>query len=377
MSNKFTGTRIEFHILQSFPVSCLNRDDMGSPKSALIGGVPRARVSSQCWKRAVRMQMHELGATTAKRTLLVSSIIKEKCLELGASEEQAISCGNCFASILEKKEPDAQKAKKKGAKGSDDAEKESAETTESTPSSALFFISDAEAVAIAEKFKENKFEKLPADTLKKVCKETRLSAQDGLDIALFGRMVANARDLIVEAAASFAHAISTHRVNSEIDFFTALDDCKKREESGGAGHMNSLEFNSATYYRYISLDLGQLAETLRTDDIWSAVEVFTKALFLAFPAARQSTMSAASPWNYAIITVRKGQRIQLSFNDPVKPHADMVAASIESMKAQFEAIEHMYGSLFGLKDKIEIAPEKDGKSIDDVIAALKSDIAAI
>ena len=141
--------------------------------------------------------------------------------------------------------------------------------------------------------------------------------------------------------------------------------------------MGSLEFNSATYYRYVSLDLGQLAETLRTDDIGDAVALFARALFLAFPAARQATMSAASPWNYAIITVRKGQRMQLSFNDPVRPQADMVAASVESMKAQFEAVEHMYGSLFGLKDKIEIAPSRDGKSIDDVIAALKNGIAAI
>lgn len=68
MSEKFNGVRIEFHILQSFPVSCLNRDDMGSPKSAIIGGVPRARVSSQCWKRAVRMKMHEMGVHTAFRT---------------------------------------------------------------------------------------------------------------------------------------------------------------------------------------------------------------------------------------------------------------------------------------------------------------------
>ena len=68
MSDKFKGIRLEFHIIQSFPVSCLNRDDLGTPKSAMIGGVPRARVSSQCWKRAVRMRMHELGVKTANRT---------------------------------------------------------------------------------------------------------------------------------------------------------------------------------------------------------------------------------------------------------------------------------------------------------------------
>ncbi len=376
MSNKFTGTRIEFHIIQSFPVSCLNRDDMGAPKSALIGGVSRARVSSQCWKRAVRMQMHELGAVIAKRTHLVGKVIQEKCLELGATAEQALSCGNSFVDFLENT---GKKADKK-AKSSTKTDAEQPVADKPAEVSALFFISDAEAAAIAAKFKENGFGKLDAKELKKICKGAINTAHDGLDIALFGRMVANSPDMNIEAAASFAHAISTHRVNSEIDFFTAVDDCKSTDDSHGAGHMGALEFNSATYYRYVSLDLGQLVDTLRGDNVQEAVELFTKALFLAVPTARQSTMSAASPWDYAIITVRKGQRMQLTFNDPVKASAnsDMVANSVAEMKSRFEAVKHMYGSLFGLiGSEIEIEPRKDGKSIDDVIASLKKAVDSI
>ena len=66
--NELKGYRIEFHILQSFPVTCLNRDDVGAPKSAMVGGVTRARVSSQCWKRQVRMELQKLGVKTALRT---------------------------------------------------------------------------------------------------------------------------------------------------------------------------------------------------------------------------------------------------------------------------------------------------------------------
>ena len=91
--NKFTNTRIEFHILQSFPVSCLNRDDVGSPKSAIIGGVERARVSSQCWKRAVRTELQNLGVVTAERTKLVTAKIAAECIKLGASPEEAEKCG--------------------------------------------------------------------------------------------------------------------------------------------------------------------------------------------------------------------------------------------------------------------------------------------
>lgn len=377
MENKFKGIRVEFHILQSFPVSCLNRDDLGSPKSAMIGGVPRARVSSQCWKRAVRLAMHELGIQTAQRTKYVVRTIAEKCEKLGATAEQAIQCGEWTAKAFSSSIKDGKSA-------------------------TLFFISDSEAAGVAAFFHQRSFEcpniesegenekktkrgKGKNDSIVKnfykeihaACKNAINPARDGLDIALFGRMVADATDLNVEAAASFAHAISTHRVDPEIDFFTAVDDCKAEGESGSA-HMGSLEFNSATYYRYVSLDLGQLAETLKSDDITSAVEAFAKALFLAVPAARQATMSAANLWNYALVTIRKGQRLQLGFNTAVRTSVkepDIVANSIKALQEQFANAERMTGSLFGLREKYEICLEKG--SIDELIAMLKSDISKI
>ncbi len=94
MTNHFKNTRIEFHILQSFPVTCLNRDDVGAPKSAMIGGVPRARVSSQCWKRQVRLQLAELGVTTGSRTKLISALVSDECKKFGATDEQAKKCGD-------------------------------------------------------------------------------------------------------------------------------------------------------------------------------------------------------------------------------------------------------------------------------------------
>ena len=352
MSDKFNGLRIEFHILQSFPVSCLNRDDLGSPKSAMIGGVPRARVSSQCWKRAVRLQMHELGAAIASRTKCVAQTIADSCLAFGASPDQAKQCGEWTASAFTK-------------------------TVKDGISDTLFFISDSEARGIAAAFDEKDFAEIPAKELQKISKNSINPAQDGLDIALFGRMVANAADMNVEAAASFAHAISTHRVDPEIDFFTAVDDLRKEDQSGSA-HMGSLEFNSATYYRYVALDLGQLARTLRTDEIFPAVESFTKALFLAVPAARQATMAAAAPWNYAIVTLRRGPGMQLPFNTAVRASAkepDIVGNSIQAMKEQFAAAERMYGSLFGLKAKLEIGLEQG--SVDELLAGLRSAVSAL
>lgn len=351
MSNKFTARHLEFHILQSFPVSCLNRDDLGSPKSAMIGGVPRARVSSQCWKRAIRLQMRELGCPIATRTKYIVSAIQEKCQSLGATGEQAAACGDWTAKAFTK-------------------------TVKDGVSDTLFFISDSEVQKIAEAFRDNQFKEIPAKDLQKISKKAIDPAHDGLDIALFGRMVANAADMNMEAAAAVAHAISIHQVNSDIDFFTAVDDCKKEEESGSA-HMGNLEFNSATYYRYISLDLGQLAETLKTEEIAPAVEVFTKALFLAFPAARQATMSAATPWDHAIVVLRKGQRLQLPFNAPVKAsreNPDIVSAGIAEMKKRYDSCKKLYGSLFGLEFETEFGEgyRTFDEMLEGILNALKA-----
>ncbi len=139
----------------------------------------------------------------------------------------------------------------------------------------------------------------------------------------------------VEAAASFSHAISTHKASNEVEFFTALDD---RQEEPGSAHMGSLEFNSATYYRYISLDLGQLAQTMGEEDLQKAIAAFTKALFVAVPSARQTTQSGASQWDFARVIVRKGQRLQLSFEEPVKlkgRESGYRQPSIEESKSQF------------------------------------------
>lgn len=299
MKNKLQNTRIEFHILQSFPVSCLNRDDVGAPKSAMIGGTLRARVSSQCWKRAIRMAMHDYcGVQIAWRTTMISSLIKDKCCDLGATVEQAEYCGNLTAKIL------------------NSSDKENKKDT-------LFFISEAEAKSVAEIFKEKAFdmvfleELLKEESKKKgkkgekeedstknegglkkrilgiLKKEKERGNMDGLDISLFGRMAASAPEVNVEAAASVAHAISTHKAVSEVEFFTAVDDRKVDQKIPGSGHMGSLEFNSATYYRYISLDLGQLLANLGNDDsldLSPAIVAFTKALYLAVPSARQTTM---------------------------------------------------------------------------------------
>ena len=195
-------------------------------------------------------------------------------------------------------------------------------------------------------------------------------AVDGIDIALFGRMVAQAAELNVEAACSFAHAISTHKVSNEVEFFTAVDDDPMglREDSGSA-HMGSLEFNSATYYRFVSLDLGQLYQNLNGQNLAGAIESFVKALYLAVPTARQTTMTGLSAWDYVKVLVRKGQALQASFDQPVKAKGEgYLQPSIEALNADLAKKEQMAGSLFGKLAEIELPPS----NIDDLIQHLQA-----
>lgn len=342
MYNAYTNTRIEYHILQSFPVTCLNRDDVGAPKTAVVGGVTRARVSSQCWKRQVRLAMPAFGIKLAVRTKQAESLFVQACLEAGADEASAQACGKKLAELLV-----------------DDT---------------LLFISNSEARAFAEHAREQGFDatKLKDKEVAKVARKAINPAVDALDIALFGRMVAKAADMNVEAAASFSHAISTHQVSNEVEFFTALDDLQTEP---GSAHMGSLEFNSATYYRYVSLDLGQLAQTLGEEDLKKAIAAFTQALFVAVPSARQATQSGASPWEFTRVLVRKGQRLQVPFESPVQRGRDggYLQPSISALKEYLDKKEKLSGSLFGKLGCYDWG-EDENFSIDDLIAKLQSHV---
>lgn len=377
--NPYHNINIEFHILQSFPVTCLNRDDVGAPKTAVVGGTTRSRVSSQCWKRQVRLAMRDFGATLGTRTKLISALIAKECKTNGATQEQAQSCGDKIEQIFIKKAADNKKQKKeKLAEVQEDGgvDEETGDKTDT-----LLFLSPKEVTILANAFKDAGFN--PEEVIKQ--KDAKKQAKeleeiigktdnhiDALDIALFGRMVAQAATMNVEAAASFAHAISTHKVTNEVEFFTALDDESKEP---GSAHMGSLEFNSATYYRYISLNVGQLWQTLAGQNIPDAVECFVKALFVAVPSARQTTQSGASPWEFARVLVRKGQRLQVPFETAVKPqNGGFLEPSKKEMSDYLDRKEQLAGSLFGKIKSFEFGEDVDF-NIDQLIESIKTAIA--
>lgn len=327
MENKFRNIKIEYHILQTFPVTCLNRDDVGAPKSAIIGGTKRARVSSQCWKRQVRLALREEGVRLAVRTKKLEEMILEHIDN--KDDPKTIESVKAVASLL-----------------SDDT---------------LVFFSNSEAEKIAEYITQNEIldsnnkligtEKKLLGNLTNYIKTEKKenTGLNGLDLALFGRMIAKAPTLDLEGAASFSHAITTHKIASEIDYFTAVDDLMP-EDNKGAGHISSLEFTSGTFYRYISLNLGLLYDFFgNEEDLISAVNAFTKALYFAVPAARQKTQSGYCLWDFAHVYVRKGQEMQLSFDAAVKSNntEGYLIPSINKMEEKLENNKKLMGSLFG------------------------------
>ncbi len=327
------STYVDIHIIQSLPPSCVNRDDSGSPKSAVYGGVRRLRVSSQSWKRATRLYFNDLldAKDVGVRTKRVVEVLAERITE------EAPELADAAAALAEKVFA-AAKIKLAPPRGKKDAPQESGY---------LLFLSTSQiarlaGLAIAS---ARGGEALDAKTVKKIFKE-----EHAVDIALFGRMVADDTDLNVDAACQVAHAISTHAAENEYDFFTAVDDDKSRseEEDAGAGMMGTVEFSSATMYRYATVNLDMLVENLGDGDAaLRALEVFIKGFCLSMPTGKQNTFANRTLPEAVVVSVRDDQPVSLvgAFEKPIRTNeADgYLTRSVGALAEHARAIEDNYG----------------------------------
>lgn len=319
---------LELHILQSFPVSCLNRDDLNSPKTATFGGVQRARVSSQCWKRAIReAAAADSPLFTGQRTRLIVEPLRDALQATGLSSDEATAKAKEIADALATY--DKENEKKNGT----------------LKVKTIFFTSPAEIKALAAAYAETKDVKKAIKALKPE------HLKDAADIALFGRMVAADHSLTLEGAAMFSHALSTHKVDNEIDFFTAVDDLNPADESG-SGHMGTTEFNAATYYRYAAVNLSMLADKdhlapMTVVERKEVMRAFIRATLMAVPHARQNSMNAGVMPAYVLgIVKEKGQPIQLinAFEKPAftSGKASLLESSIAGLKAEHTKLKETW-----------------------------------
>ncbi|MFD8494827.1 type I-E CRISPR-associated protein Cas7/Cse4/CasC [Amycolatopsis sp. NPDC059657] len=302
-----TRTLIDFHVIQTVPPSNINRDDTGSPKTAVYGGTRRARVSSQAWKRSTRdmfgelLDRDQLGVRTRQVVELVSGEIARQ--EPGLTERAE----ELATAVLEAAGIKLKPARKKEALNE---------------SEFLLFLSNQQIANLAELAIEAARQdgKL---AINKTEAKARADRDHSVDVSLFGRMVANIPDLNVEAAVQVAHALSVHTVANEYDYFTAVDDHKKADESedSGAGMIGTVEFNSSTLYRYATLDANQLLGNLGDAEATRrAIEAFARAFISSMPTGKQNTFANRTLPDAVLIVVRETQPINLvgAFEDAVR-----------------------------------------------------------
>lgn len=363
---------IELHILQSFPVSCLNRDDVGAPKSALFGGAQRARVSSQSWKRAIRVlaKEYDQAAFGGQRTRFVVRELEKAFSEAGESDrahDLALATADAIGTL---DDPEKGNVKTLLFFSPDEMRSVVSKILEVDFGDDLQTAYDAEA----EKKKRDKALKKVQDLAKKAAKAFGATAKDMADIAIFGRMVADDSSLTLEGAGLFSHALSTHGSANEVDFFSAVDDFNI--DDAGAGHIGTLEFNSACYYRYIGLNLGLLAGEdhlagFTEEECREVVRVFLKASIMAVPSARKNSMFGFNPPSHVLGLRRRGQPLSLvnAFESPVRKNGGYVEPSIAAMQGHWAKLKELYCLGKEVATEVEMPPQ----NLDAFIDALTKD----
>lgn len=343
---------VELHMLQNFAPSCLNRDDTNSPKDCEFGGYRRARISSQCIKRSIRKSdVFEASVQTAlgQRTKMLPGEIASRLVAAGKPEATAKTISEAMASAIWGELDD--KGKNKALIFASNKEIEGATKAilnQWDELTGLIKEGEPEKARVKKGPKKSDAKDSPLLERCKSLAHDVVMGELSPDIALFGRMVAEKTNLNVAAACQVAHGISTNRVNMEMDFYTAVDDLRPKDEIG-AGMMGTIEFDSACFYRFSTINLDELKKNLGgdTDLAVKTLEAFLRASILAIPSGRQNSMAAHNPPSMVMMVLReRGQPMSLT-NAFVRPVAaeggDMISESIARLDGYYSSAIQMYG----------------------------------
>lgn len=318
-------TFIQLHLLTVYPPANLNRDDTGRPKTASFGGAPRLRISSQALKRAWRTSdvfAQHLAGHLGERTQRLGRVIENHLTGHGAGEEEARRVAREVADLFGKLKP--------------------ANDRQPTDIEQLAFISPEErraAIELAERA-------LAGEAIDPKTVGLLRTADGAVDIAMFGRMLADDPAFNREAAVQVAHAITTHRVAVEDDYYTAVDDLKRPAEDAGAGFVGELGFGAGVFYLYACIDRDLLVRNLDgTDDLaTTGIAALAEAAATVSPKGKQASFASRARASY--VMVEKGQMTPRTLAAAfVKPVAgdDILARSI----AQLEQLRERFADAYG------------------------------
>lgn len=326
---------VQLHFLTAYPPSNPNRDDLGRPKTAIYGGVPRLRLSSQSLKRAARMSdaMREgLKGHMGKRTQRIGDEVRSHLLSRGADEKKASAIARDIADIFGKVDEAAIK-----------------KDPQHVRIRQLAFVSpDERRMAFEWADRMLAGEKKP-DNIKQLVLRT---ADGAVDVAMFGRMLADDAEFNREAAVQVSHAITTHKAVVEDDYYTAVDDLKRPAEDMGAGFVGEAGFGSGVYYLYVCIDTDLLVRNLNLDGDRAlarrAVEAVVEAFATATPSGKRNSYNHHARAGYIRAEAGDVQPRSLAgaFLRPVTGE-DLMAASINALETMVSQFDHAYGPQAG------------------------------
>ncbi len=350
MENRF----LQLHLLTSYPPSNLNRDDMGRPKTALMGGVNRLRVSSQSLKRAWRKsELFEdaLGEHLGTRTKSMGKLIAQTLLDKGIAEKAAYQWASQIAECFGKLKKDK-----------DDKSKLAVINIEQlahfSPEEQADIMTLVDTIAERNSGPE-------ADELHLLRNNSR-----AVDIAMFGRMLASHPAYNVEAAIQVAHAIGVHATAVEDDFFTAVDDLNSGQEDLGAGHMGDTEFAAGLFYLYICVDRSLLSKNLQDDEALAkkAIAAMVESAATVAPTGKQNSFASRARASYILCETGNQQPRSLSvaFIKPVTEYKEgMLNNAIAALQKARDDMDHAYGACADKRSEMNV-PAAQG-SLTDII----------
>lgn len=355
---------LDVHVLQTVPASCLNRDDTGSPKLMTYGGKTRGRVSSQCWKHAMReMFKQESPEMCGIRSMWFTHIVRDYLLEHkdGLTQDIATEMSVFALSVVFGVAVDVKETQDAAGKKVFEIDFNTAKMN------ALTFLSQAQVEALGDFIIDNwdELETAVVDFKKKIAKATKkdeIKVADFLkskksfvtalrkcvetsvsaDMALFGRMVAQSQSLSVDACCSVAHAFSTHEVATEFDYYTASDDYQP-EDVTGAANIGTLEFCSMTMYRYTTVDVTELAEKMGVDTA-VVLREFLRTFVMSMPTGKVHSYANTTLPEYIEISLRTDAPVSFApaFENAVRGTEGMMKDSVQALEMYRDNVYQMY-----------------------------------
>lgn len=331
-----TARFVQIHAFLSYSAALLNRDDSGLAKRMPYGDAIRTRVSSQCLKRHWRK---------AEGQWALSAIGPEMAVRSRKLPEERILPG--FADV-------GTEASRRGTVDALAIQLYGKNAAKDPKTRQALLIGEPEIAYLIEKARiaaAEPDEKSAAASVEKLFKEEKANLSEmlkakgplnaGLEAALFGRMVTSDPDANTDAPVHVAHAFTVHGEQSEIDYFTVVDDL---ETGTGAGGIFDTELTAGLFYVYVVIDVPLLIANLG-GGATLAGKVAEHLVHLIATTSPGAKKGSTAPYAYAdFVLAETGSRpprsLSGAFRDPVSPSVGKAATALRRQLTKFDL---MYG----------------------------------